>query len=204
TFESGVQSAVERMLVSFNFLFRIEGDPPTTAPNAVYRLSDVDLASRLSFFLWSSIPDNELLDVAVRGRLKEPLILEQQVKRMLLDPRSRSLVNSFASQWLTVRKLQTWLPDQILFPEWDENLRDAMVQETELFVDSQLREDRSVMDLITANYSFINERLADHYGISNVYGERFRRVTFNDGNRGGLLGQGGLLMVTSYPDRTAP
>jgi hypothetical protein len=202
-FDGGIQSATERLLVSFNFLFRIEAAPPNPA-NGLFRISDVDLASRLSFFLWSSIPDTELLDLAVRGKLKEPAVLEQQVRRMLRDPRSRALVDSFASQWLTVRKANTWQPDIIIFPEWDENLRDAMIQETELFVDSQLREDRGVVDLITADYSFVNERLAKHYGIPNVYGERMRRLTFSDGKRGGILGQGAVLMVTSYPDRTAP
>jgi hypothetical protein len=201
-FESGIQSALERLLVSFNFLFRIE-NPPATA-SATARLNDYDLASRLSFFLWSSIPDDELLTLAGRARLKDPTVLEQQVKRMLRDPRSNALVDSFANQWLTTRKLQTWLPDQILFPDWDENLRDAFIRETELFMEDQLHEDRSILDLISANYSFINERLAKHYGVSNVYGERFRRVTFDDGARGGILGQGGVLMVTSYPDRTAP
>jgi mono/diheme cytochrome c family protein len=203
-FETGIQSAIERLLVSFNFLFRIEGDAPANAGSAAYRVSDIDLASRLSFFLWNSIPDDDLLDIAIRGKLKEPAVLEQQVRRMLRDGRSRSLVESFANQWLTVRKLNTWQPDQILFPDWDENLRDGFIKETELFLDSQLREDRSVVDLITANYSFVNERLAKHYGVPNIYGERFQRVTFSDGIRGGLLGQGGILMVTSYPDRTAP
>jgi len=201
-FESGIQSALERMLVSFNFLFRIENPAATASGTA--RLNDFDLASRLSFFLWSSIPDDELLTLAGRGRLKDPIVLDQQVKRMLRDSRSNALVDSFANQWLTTRKLQTWLPDQILFPDWDENLRDAFVRETELFMEDQLHEDHSVIDLINANYSFINERLAKHYGMSNVYGERFRRVTFTDGARGGILGQGGVLMVTSYPDRTAP
>jgi hypothetical protein len=190
--------------VSPSFLFRVEQDPAGVAPNTAYRVSDLDLATRLSFFLWSSIPDEELLTLAGRGRLKDPSILEQQVKRMLRDPRSNALVDSFANQWLTTRKLQTWQPDQILFPDWDENLRDAFIRETELFMEDQLHEDRSILDLISANYSFINERLAKHYGVSNVYGERFRRVAFDDGARGGILGQGGVLMVTSYPDRTAP
>ncbi len=203
-FEGGIESALERLLVSFNFIFRIEADPPKTATGDIYRLSDVDLASRLSFFLWNSIPDDQLLDIAVRGKLKDSAVLEQQARRMLRDPRSRALVDGFASQWLTVRKLNTWQPDLILFNDWDENLRDAFIKETELFLDSQLREDRSVVDLIRANYSFVNQRLAKHYGIPNIYGERFQRVTFTDGIRGGLLGQGGVLMVTSYPDRTAP
>src|SRR5262249_8516470 len=161
---------------SFNFIFRVETDPPQVAAENVYKVSDLDLASRLSFFLWSSIPDDELLDLAVRGKLQDPATLEQQVHRMLRDPRSNALVQSFASQSLTVRKLQTWQPDLILFPEWDENLRGALIQETELFLDSQLREDHSILDLISADYSFINQRLAKHYGIPNIYGERLRKI----------------------------
>ena len=193
-FEEGIRAAIERMLVSFNFLFRIEPD----------RLSDVDLASRLSFFLWSSIPDDQLLTLASRGRLSQPAVLEEQVRRMLADPRSRALVDNFAGQWLTMRKAATFQPDLIANPDFDENLRDAFVKEAQLLVDSQLRADRSIVELVTADYSFLNERLARHYGVPNVYGERFRRVTFPDGVRGGVLGLGGVLMVTSYPDRTAP
>ncbi|MBI4471165.1 MAG: DUF1592 domain-containing protein, partial [Acidobacteria bacterium] len=193
-----------RMLISFSFLYRTEERPAKTAPGGIYRLSDLDLASRISFFIWNSIPDDELLNAAARGKLKDPVVLEQQVRRMLRDPRSKALVESFASQWLNMRKAHTWMPDTNRFPEFDENLREAFLQETQLFVDSQLREDRSIVDLVTADYSFLNERLAQHYGVSGVYGERFRRVTFTDGIRGGLLGQGGILMVTSYPDRTAP
>lgn len=203
-FEAGIQSALERMLVSFNFLFRIERDPENSAPESVYALGDLDLASRLSFFLWSSIPDDELLDLAERGRLREPGVLEQQVRRMLQDPRARALVDSFGSQWLGLRKAASHSPDPNLFPEFDENLRAAFVEESSRFLESQIREDRSILDLISADYTFVNERLARHYGIPNVSGERFRRVTSADGTRGGLLGQGGILMVTSYPDRTAP
>jgi len=203
-FDAGVQAAIERMLVSFNFLFRMESDPPAAAPGTVYRLSDLDLASRLSFFLWSSVPDDELRGLAVRKQLSNPKVLEQQVARMLRDPRSNALVESFGSQWLGVRKATSHLPDPNIFPEFDENLRAAFLQETSLFLESQLRDDRSIVDLIAADYSFVNERLAQHYGLANVSGERFRRVTFGDGARGGLLGQGGILMVTSYPDRTAP
>ncbi|MBI4473773.1 MAG: DUF1592 domain-containing protein [Acidobacteria bacterium] len=204
-FEAGIQAALERLLVSFNFLFRMQSEPPArTASGAVYRLSDTELASRLSFFLWSSIPDDELLTAAERGRLKDPAVLEQQVRRMLRDPRSKALISSFASQWLTVRKLQTWQPDLIAFPDWDENLRDAFIRETELFLESQLREDRSIVDLISADYSFVNERLAKHYGIPNIYSERFQRIQFTDGMRAGLLGHGSILTVTSYPDRTTP
>jgi hypothetical protein len=204
SFESGIQAALERLLMSFNFLFRIEEVPAALAPGTVYQVSDLDLASRLSFFLWSSIPDDELLDVAVRGELTDPDVLERQVRRMLADPRSRTLVDNFASQWLTVRKAHTWQPDPAGFPFFEENLRQALIEETELFMDSQLRADRSVVDMLSADYSFINERLARHYGIPGVYGERFRRVTFDDGIRGGLLGQGSVLMVTAYPDRTTP
>ena len=203
-FEAGIQSAIERLLVSFNFLFRIEADPADLAPGTVYRLSDVDLASRLSFFLWSSIPDEELLDRAAAGELHDPEVLENQVRRMLADPRSRNLVDNFSGQWLNVRKANTWQPDPDGFPFFEENLRQAMLEETELFIDSQLREDRGVVEMLSADYSFVNERLAKHYGIPGIYGERFRRVTFDNGRRGGLLGQGSILMVTSYPDRTTP
>ena len=203
-FDAGIQAAIERMLVSFNFLFRMESDPPAAGPGTVYRLSDVDLASRLSFFLWSSVPDDELRHLAVRQQLSNPKVLEQQVTRMLRDPRSKALVQSFGSQWLGLRKATSHLPDPNIFPEFDENLRAAFLQETSLFLESQWRDDRSIVDLIAADYSFVNERLGQHYGLANVTGERFRKVTFADGTRGGLLGQGGLLMVTSYPDRTAP
>ncbi len=203
-FDAGIQTAIERMLVSFNFLFRVESDPPAAVPGTVYRLSELDLASRLSFFLWSSVPDDELRQLAVRKQLSNPTVLEQQVARMLRDPRSKALVESFGSQWLGVRKAISHLPDPNIFPEFDENLRAAFLQETSLFLESQLRDDRSIVDLVAADYSFVNERLAQHYGLANVTGERFRKVTFADGTRGGLLGQGGILMVTSYPDRTAP
>ena len=203
-FEAGIQSAIERLLLSVNFLLRTENPPPDAAPDTVYRLSDLDLASRLSFFLWSSIPDEELLDLAVRAQLRNPAVVEGQVRRMLADPRSSSLVENFASQWLTVRKARVWQPDPDEFPDFDENLRHALLEETRLFIDSQFREDRSVGELLSANYTFVNERLASHYGITGVYGERLRRVTFEDGVRGGLLGQGSILMVTSYPNRTAP
>jgi mono/diheme cytochrome c family protein len=210
-FEAGIRSGLERMLVSFNFLFRIEEPPRRSAGSAgassrqaVHALSDLDLASRLSFFLWSSIPDDQLLTLAARGRLSEPAVLDGQVKRMLADPKSRALVDNFAAQWLMLRKAASHQPDLIFNPEFDENLRDAFITEAQFFVDSQLRADRSIIELVTADYSFLNERLARHYGVANVYGERFRRVTFNDGIRGGVLGLGGLLMVTSYPDRTAP
>ena len=192
SFDSGIQAAIERMLVSFNFLFRIDGHP------------QFDLASRLSFMLWSSVPDEALLTLAERGRLTEPTVLAREVRRMLRDPKASALVDSFASQWLGVRKAVSFLPDPNVFPEFDENLRAAFIEETTRFVRSQVHEDRSIVDLISADYSFLNERLAQHYGVPGIVGERYRRVTFTDGIRGGLLGQGGLLMVTSYPDRTAP
>jgi mono/diheme cytochrome c family protein len=203
-FEGGVQAALERLLVSFNFLFRIERDPPGVAPGTAYRLGDHDLASRLSFFLWSSIPDETLLDLADRGQLAKPDVLDAQVRRMLRDPRASALVSNFAFQWLGIRKVESALPDVNLFPEFDENLRRAFLQETALFVEGQLREDRSVVDLVGADYTVVNARLAEHYGLRGVQGERFRTVTFADGTRGGLLGQGGILMLTSYPDRTTP
>ena len=203
-FEEGVRAAIERMLVSFNFLFRIEVPPLRAVAGRAYPLNDFDLASRLSFFLWSSVPDDQLLTLALRGKLSEPATLDQQVRRMLADPRSRALADNFAGQWLMMRKASTFQPDLIVYPDFDENLRNAFVTEAQLFVDSQLRADHSVVDLVTADYSFLNERLARHYGVPGIYGERFRRVTFTDGVRGGVLGLGGLLMVTSYPDRTAP
>ena len=172
------------MLVSPEFLFRVEQDPAGIAPNTAYRISDLELASRLSFFLWSSIPDDELLDAAIQRKARRsPAVLEQQVRRMLADPRSRALVNNFAEQWLYLRNLASTTPDMRLFPDFDDNLRQAFRQETELFFESIMREDRSVLDLLRANYTFLNERLAKHYGIPNVYGSRFRRVTFERGRR---------------------
>ena len=202
-FEAGVQSAIERMLVSFNFLFRIEREP-ANATGSVYRVSDLDLASRLSFFLWNSIPDDTLLTVAEKNQLHEPAMITQQVTRMLRDPKASALVSGFANQWLGIRKAQSFLPDPNIFPEFDENLRRALQQETNLFVQSQIADDRPILDLVTANYSFVNERLAQHYGLKDVAGLRHRRYTFTDGIRGGILGQGTMLMSTSYPDRTAP
>src|SRR6185503_18556628 len=187
-----------------SFVFRIEREPANTPPGAAYRLNDLDLASRLSFFLWSSIPDEELLDAATRDTLSTPAGLEKQVRRMLADQRSQALVDNFVSQWLTLNKLAGVVPDVDAYPEFDENLRDAFRQETRLFVQAQLREDRGVNELLTANYTYVNERLARHYQIPNVYGSHFRRVTFADGVRGGLLGQGSILTVTSYPNRTSP
>jgi hypothetical protein len=202
-FDAGIQRGLRRILTSPRFLFRIEQEPGQTA-SATYHVSDIDLASRLSFFLWSSIPDEELLDVATKGTLSNRGVLERQVRRMLADRRAQALVDNFVSQWLTLGKLAGAVPDADAYPEFDENLRTAFREETRLFVGSQLREDRSVSDLLTANYSFVNERLARHYQIPNVYGSHFRRVSFADGVRGGLLGQGSILTVTSYPNRTSP
>jgi hypothetical protein len=203
-FEAGIENGVHALLASPQFLFRIERDPPI-APGKVYRLSDIDLASRLSFFLWSSVPDDELLDVASRGGLKDPAVLEQQVRRMLADPRSEALVTSFAEQWLYLRNLAAFNPDPRLFPDFDDNLREAFRRETELFFENVKNEDRSMLDLLRADYTFLNERLAKHYGIPNVYGSHFRRVTLPAGSpRGGLLGQASILSVTSYANRTSP
>jgi mono/diheme cytochrome c family protein len=203
SFDAGVQRGLERILASPSFLFRIERQPSNAIAGSVFKLSDIDLASRLSFFLWSSIPDDELLNIATAGKLHEPAVLEKQVRRMLADSRSRSLVDNFVGQWLQIGKLSATVPDPDAFPDFDENLRESMRQETEEFVAHQLAEDRSVVDLLTANHSFVNERLAKFYGIPNIYGNHFRRVTFEDGVRGGLLGQASVLTVTSYPNRTS-
>jgi len=205
-FERGIQEGVVRILVDPEFLFRIERQPPAIRNAMVYRLTDVQLASRLSFFLWNSIPDDELLDLASRGQLSTPAVLASQVRRMLADQRSKALVDDFASQWLGLRTLQGIAPNPEVFPEtvYDDSLRDSFIRETELFIESQLREDRSVIEMLTADYTFVDERLAQHYGIPNVYGSRFRRVTALNNQRGGLLGQGSVLMLTSYPDRTSP
>jgi len=202
-FEAGIETALERILVGPEFLFRVEQDPPKAAAGSVHRISDLDLASRLSFFLWSTIPDNQLLGLAERGRLKDPAVLEQQVRRMLRDPRSKALVSNFAGQWLQLRHVTELAPDLSEFPNFDENLRDAFQQETELFLESMVQEDRPLAELLNANYTFVNERLARHYGIPNVYGSSFRRVTVADENRRGLLGQGSILSLTSYPVRTS-
>ena len=213
-FDAGIEMGLSAVLTSPEFLFRIERDPSPvrlkadttgTADTSVYRISDLELASRLSFFLWSSIPDDELLDVAAKGDLDKPAVLERQVTRMLADPRARNLVTNFASQWLHLRNLDSITPDMRLFPDFDDNLRQAFREETEMLVESVIRENRSVLDLLRANYTFVNERLAKHYGIPNVYGSRFRKITFGeDAQRGGLLRQGSILLVTSYPTRTSP
>ena len=204
-FEAGIGSALSAVLVSPEFLFRIERDPADVAPETTYPISDVELASRLSFFLWSSIPDEELLGIAQRGELHRPKVLESQVRRMLADPRSISLVENFAAQWLHLRNLESFTPDLRLFPDFDDNLRDAFRRETELHFEALLREDRTVLDLIKTDHTFLNERLAKHYGIPNVYGSRFRRVALDsESRRGGLLRQGSVLTVTSYATRTSP
>ena len=203
-FHAGVRRALESILVDPEFLFRIEVDPPGAAPGTAYRLSGVELAARLSFFLWASIPDDELLEAAAAGRLRDPDVLEAQVRRMLADERAGTLVTSFAAQWLHLRRMRTVAPDVNAFPAFDENLRDALIRETELFVASQLGDDRSVVELLTADYTFVNERLARHYGIPDVYGPRFRRVKWGDERRRGLLGQGSILTVTSLATRTSP
>ncbi len=204
-FDAGIEMALRAILASTKFLFRVERDPKNIATGTAYRVSDVELASRLSFFLWNSIPDEELLDLAVRGALKEPAVLQAQTRRMLADPRSEALVTDFAGQWLYLRNLAASNPDARMFPDFDDNLRQAFRRESELFFESIVKEDRSVLDLLRADYTFVNERLAKHYGIPNVYGSRFRRVTLGDTSvRGGLLGQGSILTVTSYANRTSP
>jgi hypothetical protein len=202
-FDAGVRAAIERVLVNPDFLFRIERDPAGITAGGVYRITDLELASRLSFFLWSSIPDDELLEAARKGTLKDPAVLGRQVRRMLTDERV-SLVTNFASQWLYLRNLKLVTPDPTEFPEFDDNLRQAFEEETKLFIQSQLREDRGLPDLLSANYTFLNERLARHYGIPSVYGSHFRRVTLSDERRFGLLGKASVLTVTSYANRTSP
>jgi mono/diheme cytochrome c family protein len=204
TFDTGIERALRAILASSKFTFRLETEPAAAPPGAPYRISDLDLASRLSFFLWSSIPDDELLDVASRGELKKPAVLEHQVQRLLADPRSEALIDNFAGQWLQLRNLRASLPDQNEFPDFDDNLRQAFKRETELLFQSIIRENRNVTDLLTADYTFVNERLAAHYGIPNVYGSHFRRVKVTDDARKGLLGKGAILLVTSQPDRTSP
>lgn len=200
SFDTGIQFALERLLVSPQFLYRIERAPDT----GVAAISDVELASRVSFFLWSSIPDDELLELALAGRLREPGILDAQIARLLADPRAESMVTNFAAQWLFLRDVETKEPDIFFFPDYDDSLPAAFVRETELFLESVLLSDHSVLELLTADYTFVNERLAKHYGIPNVQGSFFRRMELEDGSRGGLLGQGSILTVTSYATRTSP
>jgi hypothetical protein len=203
-FEAGIRLALQTILVSPDFVFRSEVDPPDAARGSVHKVSDIELASRLSFFLWSSIPDEELLAVAERGGLSDKSMLQAQVRRMLADPRSQALVKNFVGQWLFLRNVPRVQPDSVAFPNFDDNLRQALETETELVVESTLREDRSVADLLTTDYTFVNQRLAEHYGIKGIYGNEFRRIPVTDPNRQGLLGQASIMTVTSYPDRTAP
>jgi hypothetical protein len=205
SFDRGIEQGVMRLLVAPEFLFRIETEPANIARDRAYRISELELASRLSFFLWSSIPDDELLDLAERGQLSTPAVLDRQVTRMIADPRFSAFVEGFAGQWLFLRNLAAAVPVQQNFPDFDDTLRQAFRRETELFFESIVREGRSAYDLLRADYTFVNERLARHYGIPNVKGTRFRRVTLGGAtNRAGLLGQGSILTVTSYPDRTSP
>ncbi|HEV8395117.1 MAG TPA: DUF1592 domain-containing protein [Vicinamibacterales bacterium] len=207
-FDAGIQRGLERVLAAPSFLFRVVREPAGLARGAVFPLSDLELASRLSFFVWSSVPDDALRLDASRGRLHEPAVLQAHVRRMLAAARSRALVDSFALQWLKVGKVAGVVPDVDAFPEFDENLRRAMLEETRLFLADQIEADRPVPELVTADYSFLNDRLAKHYGVANVYGSHFRRVSFastsSDGVRGGLLGQASVLTTTSYPNRTSP
>jgi cytochrome c551/c552 len=200
-FDSGIEQALARVLVDPRFVFRFEREPDNMAAGAAYRVSDLELASRLSFFLWSSIPDDELLNLAIAGKLHDPVVLEQQARRMLADPRSDSLATNFAGQWLYLRELKNQRPEA---KDFDENLRQSFRQETELFFGSIVREDRNVVDLLNADYSFVDERLARHYGIPNVHGSQFRRVALTGDERRGLLGQGSILLVTSVATRTSP
>ena len=203
-FDAGIRAGLARILASPAFVFRSESDPANLPEGAAHRVTDLELASRLSFFLWSSIPDDELMGLATAGRLRDPLVLSAQVKRMLADPRSDSLMNDFTGQWLQLRNLDKVTPDLLMFPDFDDNVRQAFRKETELFFTSIVRENRSVLDLLDADYTFVNERLARHYGIKGVYGDRFRRVLVTDPNRRGLLGQGSFLALTSVANRTSP
>ena len=203
-FEAGIQFALRGILIDPEFLFRVEQDPADVGAATAYRISDLEFASRLSFFLWSSLPDDELVDLAARDHLRATGTLEQQIARMLRDPRSNAFIDNFFGQWLLLRNMRTVAPDPEAFLDFDENLRDAMERETELFVDSQVRDDRSVLDLLRSDYTFLNERLARHYDVPNVYGNHFRRVAVGGYGRGGLLGHGSILTTTSYPNRTSP
>jgi mono/diheme cytochrome c family protein len=204
TFEGGIENATVAMLASPKFLYRAEPPPADAKPGSIYKLNNIELASRLSFFLWSTVPDQELLTAAEQGKLSDPKILEHQVHRMLADPRAKTLTTNFAFEWLKVRDMAALEPDPYAYPAFDASLRVAFRKEMEMFIDSVFKEDRSVVDLMNANYTFVNERLAAHYGIPNVRGDQFRRVTLSDPNRYGLLGKGAVLMVTAYPNRTSP
>jgi len=204
SFEAGIEMALRRILADPEFIFRFEPAPASAKEGVPYRISDSELASRLSFFLWSSIPDDELLKLGIDGKLHEPAVLEKQTRRMLADPKARALVTNFANQWLYLRDLKNANPDVTIFPDFDDNLRQAFQRETEMLFESIMREDRSVLDLLDADYTFVNERLAKHYGIPNIYGPDFRRVPVPNDARRGLLGQGSLLLVTSNANRTSP
>src|SRR5678815_1364029 len=205
-FELGIEMALARVLASPQFIYRIEEEPVTIRAGQAYRISDIDLASRLSFFLWSSAPDAELLHIAAQGRLKNPAVLEQQVRRMLKDPKAESLAVNFAGQWLNLRGLDASAPLPLLYPDFDDPLRQAMRREVELLFDTIVREDHNILELLTADYTFVNERLAKHYGIRNVYGSQFRRVTLglDLDARKGLLGKGAILATTAKPERNSP
>ena len=203
TFDAGIQLALETLLSSPAFVFRIEHDPENAEPGTVYRISDIELASRLSFFLWRSLPDDELLEVAARGDLADPDVLARQVRRMLADPKATRWMNDFVGQWLIVRNLELQEPDPSIFPEFEDNLRRAMIAETQMFFESQVRDDHSVLDLLRADYTFLNARLARHYNVPDVYGSHFRRVPVTNPARQGLLGHASILTVTSYAHRTS-
>jgi hypothetical protein len=205
-FDQGVENALARLLTDPKFIYRIETEPSNLKPGETYRIGDIDLASRLSFFLWSTGPDDELIRVAGQGKLKDPVVLEQQVRRMLKDPKAEALASNFAGQWLNLRGLQAVGPIPMLFPNFDDPLRQAMRREVELLFDSIVHEDRNVADLLTADYTFVNERLAKHYGIPSIYGSQFRRVTLGPDMdvRKGLTGKGAFLVTTAKPERTSP
>jgi hypothetical protein len=203
-FESGVENATVAMLASPSFLYRVEPPPATAKPGSIFKLNNTQIASRLSFFLWSSVPDQELLTAAEQGKLSDPKSLEHEVRRMLADPRAKTLTTNFAFEWLKIRDMNALEPDPYVYPAFDASLRNAFRKEMEMFVGSVFQEDRSVIDLMNANYTFVNERLAEHYHIPNVKGDQFRRVALTDPNRFGLLGKGAVLMVTAYPNRTSP
>ena len=203
-FEAGIRAAIQAVLAKPEFIFRFEQEPPKSLSGQIYRISDLELASRLSYFLWSSIPDDQLISLASEDKLKDPAVLEQQVKRMLADPRSEAIATNFAGQWLRLTGIKDSFPEALLFPNFTRNLADSMRREVEMLFDSILREDRSVLELLTADYTFVNEVLAKHYGIPDVLGNRFRRVHLTDPNRFGLLGKGGILTMTSLANRTSP
>jgi hypothetical protein len=203
-FEAGVQTALAYILVSPQFLFRVEQDPEGAAPGSLYRISDLEMASRLSFFIWSSLPDEELIDAALAGRLSRPAELEKHVRRMLTDERASTLAKDFAGQWLYLRNLRASSPDMYVFPDFDDNLRQSAVRETELLFETIIREDRPLPELLHADYTYLNERLARHYGVTGIYGDQFRRVSITDERRKGLLGQASILTLSSYPNRTSP